>query len=453
MFTNVFGTKTNSTKLAAAVSPSEGRLLSFAFVSIVVAEPGFTPGVVRRSPLIDALHPAVAKQREFQLQLRRTRHGDTSRSKDTASEATETHHGPDAPTAGHPGGRDNTRQREQDACLVSPLPAPPTPAALPLHPSPVNPSSEPRPGQPSISREDSAAVAEEDAGARAGRLTVPQWGRVEAWMARIRSSLGRNAWGCLGSGDAFCRALNRVRNAALPGGGRGCCSDGVGRPLWDTYNGWVGVSLMEGRAVACGEKLIGPLSCDEGRIRTVPGGEWGGPAVGCDGHLSDKTALAIQATMWALATSHERSTTSAAIFRDRCAGGVGVENSHALGGRGGKQRDREGAGVTAGARELGVSLPRARRYVKACPLIDGVSVLEADVDLAFKRWWEEAERSREVASAAASTATPEVAPWQCMCEAVGCSEVARYGDIHPMAEARLCRRHRYDGMTDVGGKR
>lgn len=34
---------------------------------------GGAPGIVRRSPLIDALHPEVARQREFYLQLRRTR--------------------------------------------------------------------------------------------------------------------------------------------------------------------------------------------------------------------------------------------------------------------------------------------------------------------------------------------------------------------------------------------
>lgn len=44
------------------------RLLSYSNPT-----PKGAPGIMRRSPLIDALHPEVARQREFQLQLRQAR--------------------------------------------------------------------------------------------------------------------------------------------------------------------------------------------------------------------------------------------------------------------------------------------------------------------------------------------------------------------------------------------
>lgn len=213
---------------------------------------------------------------------------------------------------------------------------------------------------------------------------------------------------------------------------------------------------LEGLA-ECGEGFVGPRDSRDngGRPRAdVTGKERDGAAVGWDDHLSEKTALAIQATMWALATDRERSAVYMAVSRDGYGGIVDVGSSCGLGGRGGKRSDEEGGSVAAAAtRDIGVSLPRASRYVKACPLIDGVRVLEADVDLEFKRWEETGRTREEVASAAAAAADSELALRQKRCEAVGCSEIARYGDIRPMAEARLCRRHRSNGMADVGGRR
>ncbi len=218
---------------------------------------------------------------------------------------------------------------------------------------------------------------------------------------------------------------------------------------------------------------------------------------GWDPRLADKAAMAVDAAMWMIATERERTATIAAMAREnaRSPGSPGQDTGLAVQvtrpaarGKGTKAPPRAelvqdlgpaseatAAPAPATAAELRVSLPTARRFVKRSRLVDGVSVMDADVDLALRRWEEEARRSagreptaparggRAVGGAAKGKTEggPSTDPGagggalhkQRLCEAVGCSDPARYGDCHPAARARLCRKHRHNGMVDVGGRR
>ena len=346
-------------------------------------------------------------------------------------------------------------------------------------------------------------------------------------MSRARRSVGPKVWSHLGSSNAFLRALGRFRRAANfsgEGGGQdpevrgvGCCQ-GAGSPLppsspagsrqvvpargrrtveghaagtrKTTRNAWKSGAPSADRRKRAGGKA-GTVAAaeekedrkEEERGKKVAGG-WD------THHLSEKAALAVDAAMWTIATERERTVTCAAITREKNARSQGREEPSpaveaappAARGKSGKARPRTehatedlGRGADASmatVTELRVSVPTARRFVKSSGLVDGVSVLDADIDLAFRRW-EEARRlagrepiptggGRAVGGAAKGKAeAPCVDPSaesallqkQRLCEAVGCSDPARYGDFHPMAQARLCRKHRHNGMVDVGSRR
>lgn len=440
----------------------------------------FTPGIVRRSPLVDAFHPAVAKQRAFQQQLRRTHQrevpvANTANDEQPQDQAqrTRTHRGeknvPVVAVAAAKPTRTTARRRGREPLSAAPLPPPPpAPAPQPPRPSPLARSSKADLGARPDSNSSSSSSSRVDVAARAGRLTAQQWVCMEAWMARARQSLGPMVCDCLGSGGTFSSTQNRIREAVLPRG-RGQALDQSSGPLGNIPRVWRSVPSEEG--VSGEEGLRGHVELDSDTKRRQ------GPRVasetcerrtrGWDDHLSQKAALAIEAVMWTLATEHERSTTCAAIARSRNQvhprGGkvdLGAEHGRSCGYDGRKRTHTDSSLVTT---ELGVSLPRARRFVKASRLIDGIHVLEADVDLAFKRWGE-IERERRVAAAIPVSAdvratlpadqlSTERADRRNRCEAVGCSELARYGDILPMATAKLCRKHKMDGMVDVGGRR
>lgn len=204
-------------------------------------------------------------------------------------------------------------------------------------------------------------------------------------------------------------------------------------------------------------------------------------AGGWDGGLSEKTALAIDAVIWTVATERERTTVCETVCRKlQGRGGDGLPVGQFEDGLvGEKAGPAPAVSAAAAVAELRISLPTARRFIKGSRLVDGVYVLDADVDLAFKRW-EELEPfagpgSPDHSPVASSVIGEKGAhgrankgeglgcgfavgaksppPKQTICEAVGCSDPARYGDIQPMATARLCRKHRRNGMVDVGSRR
>lgn len=268
---------------------------------------------------------------------------------------------------------------------------------------------------------------------------------------------------------------------------------------------------------------------DTGKDNNKDRGEGGAGGGGWDQYLSQKATLAIDAVMWTIATERERTVTCEAIIaqqgklrkRQQQQRGVDATNTAARvtaptqqrenppqGNKREKGRTRGGEGTgdsqspakkvasaslaslgsaltvaTAAVEGLRVSMPAARRFVKrSSGLMDGVSVVDADVDLAFKKWEEVGRfvrrRDGYPSTTSASTAEGGGESTACLvtkgkvdpafdhtaeaattllqrrqCEAVGCSDPARYGDIHPMAKARLCRNHRRNGMVDVGSRR
>jgi len=348
-------------------------------------------------------------------------------------------------------------------------------------------------------------------------------------MSRARRSLGPNVWAYLGSSGAFHRAYGRLRSfrTSFSGEGGGCqepesrgvrCTPRFGSPSPPGVPAGSGQVLpvggrRTGEGQAAGWRKTGSQQAGKGgtpsadrRRRTggkvEPAAEEG--RTGEEGkeereegrwdqRLSEKTALVVDAAMWTIATERERAATIAAIAREsaRSQGSQGQGTDPAVEavrpaarGKDSKAPPRvelaaedsgpalEATAATtpatapATATELRVSLPTARRFVKRSRLVDGVAVLDADVDLAFGRWEEEARRSAEreptapagdergvgapFAEPAAGGGFPQK---QRLCEAVGCSDPARYGDFHPAARARLCRKHRRNGMVDVGSRR
>lgn len=202
---------------------------------------------------------------------------------------------------------------------------------------------------------------------------------------------------------------------------------------------------------------------------------------GWGGRLSQKAALIVDAIMWTIATERERSTVCAATLQDRRIRNGRPTISALADGLGGGDTRGEGEGSAEALptdATLAVSWLRARRFAKSSRLVDGVNVVDADVDLAFKRW-EESEQAKRPAvvnttnrtcspsrsgpeSPALGTCTAgnsarsrshDTAATPKMCDAVGCSEGGRYGDICPMEKSRFCRKHRNDGMVDLGGRR
>lgn len=350
---------------------------------------------------------------------------------------------------------------------------------------------------------------------------LPQWEMVETWMATAKRSLGPKAWGCLGASSAFHRTRSRVRQSLglIPEDGeyQAPVTRGDRSPRTEACSPHAGRAADSEKVVAPGrgrrardrhEAGAKPrLHQASGRKRGAEKGERRAEAKddaqegagkheavqsSWDQHLAEKAALAITAAMWTIATERERITycaTFAAREIDIALNREGGENTpsanasaHQQAARytGSSVRPRAAAAEDsspppmAPALELRVSLAAARRFIKSSRLIDGVFVLDADVDLGFKRW-EEAGRStgrdqhchcsrdtsrspvrrsakgKGGASIADTAAT--VPPTQRLCEAVGCSDPALYSDVHPLAKSRFCRKHKRIGMVDVGSRR
>lgn len=338
-------------------------------------------------------------------------------------------------------------------------------------------------------------------------------------MARTRRSLGPKVWACLGSTNAFHRTRNRIRQSigvvsgddehrALvtrgdrppptddagsphPGRSAGAGQQGVpggGRRAKERQEGGAAKpSLHQARKRGALKGDRAPKEAkdeakDEAKEEDAKAeeqafaGSW-------DQHLSEKAALAINAVMWTIATERERTACCATFARDSAVNGLeGGENSPAANATARQQAPRgtetysNPAATTTAVLELRVSLAAARRFIKSSRLIDGFFVLDADVDLAFKRW-EDVGRltgrdqhgslgtgiatgrsptrrgAKGTVEASFTDASAAVLLTQKLCEAVGCSDPALYGDIHPLAKARLCRKHRRNGMVDVGNRR
>lgn len=355
--------------------------------------------------------------------------------------------------------------------------------------------------------------------ARCG-TALDQWEMVEAWMARARRSLGPKAWDCLGLSSAFHRTRNQIRQYLVLGddenqspvshGGRSPPAD-AGSPQRSWMMDSEKVAPDRGRRAKDGQMGRANSRLNQARKRgTLKGGrteekgeakEQGGKvgevvSSGWDRHLCEKASLAINAVMWTIATERERSTyctifaaeegdiatTTDGGGREALPTGNATAQQQAAWGTdnvcAGRATTEDSNPATTAELELRVSLAAARRFIKSSRLIDGVFVLDADVDLAFKRWEEvgrlagrDQQRSRSTETTTCrspirrgvkgkGTAEPSftdvnasVPPNQKLCEAVGCSDPALYGDVHPLAKAILCRKHRRNGMVDVGSRR
>ncbi|CAM9869816.1 unnamed protein product [Scytosiphon promiscuus] len=505
------------------------------------------PGIVRRSPLIDALHPEVSRQREFRRKLRQTHHLREATSA-SAVAATQKSCGEGAT---YSAGRDAERRRKGERLAAAaarnvssnsmaarsttaqakakekarrsggtdgtqvearthsrrrsrwsepvPLPDPPLSAApLPSSPSPVGEVSRPLPPPSETKAPDSGKGPSSLCAAFSGTgcLTVAQWGHVEEWLAGARRYLGENAWACLGLSAAFSRTLTRLKQSAVQGdrSSQITSTSPVATSLAAKPGGLQSSPVREGTKASSQVGLVKSaeaksraqhesLANDQTREEKANIDERKGPARGWDGALFEKTALAIDAVIWTVAAEREIIANCESISRKSPRSGG--ENRQSLPGQmlGGQKAQHLASPATevstAAVVELRISLPTARRYVKGSRLVDGVYVLDADVDLAFKRW-EEAERLPGPASPDAflaaspvvvdeeangrdgngkgmgcgvADAAVRVSPKQMLCEAVGCSDPARYGDIHPTATVKLCRKHRRNGMVDLGSRR
>ncbi|CAM9206655.1 unnamed protein product, partial [Ectocarpus sp. 13 AM-2016] len=540
------------------------------------------PGIVRRSPLIDALHPEVARQREFQGKRRQARRRDApvpASEKIVHHADVETGTTASAIAAAGPSASTTGAERRAAGARASPIGAPDaaarpatgnakstkkprdgaTAAVIasnstdttgasrsrrrrprspwaetarePAAPLPVSSFRTPPSPEGETSRltlvpaASGAALSEEasisrnvdsatDDDSRAGRLTAKQSDRVEEWLARAERSLGPKVWTCLGSGRAFRRTCRRIfRSIIVRGGSTGHAGDRRGgtenreRPPGGSVNPAPGApgrsrrAAREGRKEAPHKQARKGRAIDRDREKENDGGREGGGARvdgrAWDEDLSERTALVTEAVIWTIATERERSAACAAIVEarnDKENGsdarerwdeeGKGKDRQPTAWGEGGGSPGRQttdmvrdtSAATSAATTELRISLSTARRFIKRSRLADGVHVIDADVDLAFKRW-EEVERlagldqqcsptavaacgeedtsgrvvSREVGSGLADAVAVPIS--QKVCEAVGCSDPARYGDVGLKAKARLCRKHRHNGMMDVGSRR
>lgn len=415
-----------------------------------------TPGIVRRSPLIDALHPAVAKQRLLHRRLRQTQQRENVGSPRCKSEKPFTAE-IGSPKAARPARSDLTVTPTE---AVQNLSCPRARETWTAAPRPSSTFSQPHP-IPGLSARPEAhenAATASDTAMITARLTDVQSICLEAWLARVRRLLGPAIWDCLGSTAAFVRVRRRIKEAMIAeDSGEVATStvDKICRPPQsrDKRGEWRGQKARTKRSKKW--KRQGSSQNEEAENCGEKGVEsWGD-------HLSQKAALVVEAVMWTLADDREQSAVCAAIAHERAkATSRPLKFAPGSGSEGGQPHHENARMASA---EVGISLPKARRFIKGCSLIDGVHVLAADVDLAFRRW----EQIAPKLSFPSCTATfpckqqavkaPQmrrnIAAHSKVCEAVGCSGNARYGEVHPEATARLCRKHRRGGMVDVGGRR
>lgn len=408
---------------------------------------------MRRCPLVDALHPALP-----------WRHAPAARGRalrtDLPRRPASTGDARGMPRIAQDPGQDPPPAPPVDRGTNDPVPLSP-----PLPPCPPRSfRREPSGVRDGEGRDDRARDEARPSASSAGRLTDLQWDRVEAWLVRARRSLGGVVWRHIGSGAAFRRLRGRLRAAALPRGARGSRPRGIVEPPTGAER---------------------EPSADIDDIS-------GGSATPQDDALPDRAALVIEATLWSLVPERERSALGSS-FPAKNSGGAEVHKDATRGGGSGHGgRDDPGAlgphwsDIGDGGTDLAVSVSRARRFIKACRLVDGVDVLEADVDLALRRWGE-VRRSRSTArsvgipeagardegragseggtisggskllsgsplASSEALAPPSYRLGEGLCKAVGCSEAARYGSLIDKG-ASYCRGHRKDGMVDKASSR
>lgn len=341
-------------------------------------------------------------------------------------------------------------------------------------------------------------------------------------MKRIKHSLGPKAWACLESSNAFHLTNSRIQQSIASGDNKyqspvtpqdrspptGALSPHLGRTADSEKAALGGRRRARERREGAGKPRLhearrrGSQVGDRVEAKDEAKGEGGkgngngegrssSTSSSWDQRLSETAALVVNAVMWTMVTERERSIYCAAfaahesdtarneddgeIYRatDATAQQQAARGTHDARSRRTAAEDSNPAATTA-AGELRVSLASARRFIKNSPLIDGTFVLDADVDLTFKRR-EEVGRStgRDQQCSVATIRSPvrrsakgmgtveaslantnaALSLTRKLCEAVGCSDPALYGDIHPLAKARLCRKHRRNGMVDVGSRR
>lgn len=446
---------------------------------------------MRRSPLIDAFHPAVAKQRAFKLTLRKTGAPGVPPPKATeenkrahASQEIRSRKHQDVaeacgPTVSSIAEKASTARRNRRPLSVAPPSSPPSPAAHHSScPSPL-PTGPQLPVGEEIESGNKTAPA--DTAARAVKLTAVQCGCVDEWMAKAKYSLGPKIWECLGSSPAFYRIRDRFRSSLIQAGACNTVEES-GRPLGHEPP-VCGGEWEEKKLVATGKApdkgaVFGPTS-RKGEGQRAETANKAKELSGWGDRLSEKAALVVDAIMWTIATERERSTVCAAILQDRKGRSEAPSISAMVAGHGGGDtRGEDKAEFPPIDTTLAVSWLRARRFAKSSRLVDGINIVDADVDLAFKRWEQSEQAGRPVLVTttnrtfspsrsmpephapgirtegnAASFRSPDSAAIPRMCDAVGCSEGGRYGGICPTEKTRLCRKHRTDGMVDLGGRR
>lgn len=446
---------------------------------------------MRRSPLIDALHPAVAKQRDFGLTLRKTDKPDVpppmAAENNKAVHASRKNRGrkhEGVADVGGPAMRSiagkisprRGRRRPLSGALPS---SPPSPAGQHPRSSQLPTGPKPSLGEESGSGKETMFA---DTATLPIRLTVGQCGCAEDWMDKAKYSLGPKVWDCLGSSPAFYRVRDRFQSF-LDQAGTYRVVHGSGQPLVHASPLCAGKSegqFMEASETRDKRVVYGPGS-RKGEGHEMETEDKGEDTSGWGDRLSQKAALLVEAIMWTLATERERSTVRAAILQDRKVRSERPSISAQEAGHGSGDTLGESEGNAESPRTgttLAVSWLRARRFAKSSRLVDGVNVVDADVDLAFRRWEESGQAGRPaLATATNRTCSPKrsgpetSAPgiWTGvkaanvrtrvsatiprMCDAVGCSEGGRYGDICPIETTRFCRKHRNDGMVDLGGRR
>lgn len=459
-----------------------------------VSSTGIKPSIIRRCPLIDALHPALVWQRAprepsqpepnnltaVKDSTERSTVDDRYRAKTEVDKATQ--------AAGCVTTSFNAFVAENDASDHPSRNSAPHPPILERRPSRMSLYARMKKTERSMDKGDRGIFSNngvgrrgskiEDNTARAGRLTALQWECVESWMVRVRDIMGEDAWKCLGVSPSFCRLRDHLKKLLSPG----ACVNNLG---CDRAPG----------------KDEGTMDSQSKARRETPGGLSGG----WDDYLSQKTALALEATIWILESARERPVLLSDTVRDGARQALPFSESSTFAfsrnqrpcGDKIERISTRKAGVEV-MREmpeanLGVSLPRARRFVKSCRLVNRGNALDAEIDLAFQRWQEMDCRRKmiQLATAAGSPAScssesiRESLGWTesshaagvgwardegkselkstrvghdqdaraKLCEAVGCSESARYGSVRPRAKAGYCLRHRADGMVDIAGPR
>lgn len=470
---------------------------------------GVKPGITRRCALIDALHPALARQRAPPKPLQHHISSDVvPLSADTEGIAgRKTATDSNAASSESTCGAKVCRGVEEQA-VVRRISAAVEEKADAILKSSTRPSSlqERRPSRdPLLAQKrvvspfgtgerpngvlcEGGCVNVKEIAALAGRLTDMQLECIEAWMIRVRRILGADRWKCLGSGRSSCHLREHIKRTILAGGDLGSANQRL--PLDKGRKGvavrcrqdTLGAEIfgVEGNRIAEGHTLWDELP-----------GDW-------DDHLSQKTVIALEATLWILAHQHQTAAMVATIGQDRIRRTSSPHTHNCLSssldiGRKIEQNNgKEESAVGGQQTELRVSLLRVRRFAKACRLVDGVTIVDADVDLAVKRWEEsgriqkddavtalngalaspcnslvrhalglaESTPCTEIGCAAypargSNSAQPahvgDIRPTLCI--AVGCSQAAVYGAVGSTPKASFCRKHRAGGMADFGSPR